>query len=226
MQDPEEALYPGMPTSALANVVVDAVVPSTLVAQTLSAMVVGEYPPPRTAAPPQQAVPAGGRADPTSHEGLTTICPECGGVLREREEAGVMHWECRVGHRYSPESLVNAQAETVESALWAAVRGLEDHGALLERTAARLESNGQSVSARVMFSRATDISVQANAVRDALGDLHPAGASAPMDVDPGGSAPVDMAAPPAAEPSAAEPPPAEPSAAEPPSTGNAGANAP
>jgi two-component system chemotaxis response regulator CheB len=196
VQDPEEALYPGMPASALANVVVDAVVPSTLVAETVAAMVAGEHPPPRTATRPLAG------ADSPSSERMTTICPECGGVLREREEAGVTHWECRVGHRYSPESLVNAQAETVESALWAAVRGLEDHGALLHRTATRMESSGEAVSARAMFGRASEISEQAKAVREALGDLRPAESvtradpapvapAAAVDTEPANAAPAD-----------------------------------
>jgi two-component system chemotaxis response regulator CheB len=46
VQDPSEALYAGMPTSALAHVAVDAVVPSTLVAETIEAMVRGSDPPP------------------------------------------------------------------------------------------------------------------------------------------------------------------------------------
>ena len=35
VQDPEEALYAGMPASALANVVADAIVPSALIASTI-----------------------------------------------------------------------------------------------------------------------------------------------------------------------------------------------
>jgi two-component system chemotaxis response regulator CheB len=44
VQDPDEAMYSGMPANALAHVAVDAVVPSALVAQTVSAMVRGEDP--------------------------------------------------------------------------------------------------------------------------------------------------------------------------------------
>lgn len=46
VQDPAEALYAGMPTTALARVTVDAIVPSDLVADTIAAMVKGDDPPP------------------------------------------------------------------------------------------------------------------------------------------------------------------------------------
>lgn len=45
VQDPKEAMYSGMPASAIANVAVDAIVPSELVASTIAAMVRGEAPP-------------------------------------------------------------------------------------------------------------------------------------------------------------------------------------
>lgn len=49
VQDPKEALYAGMPTSALAHVAVDAVVPSARVAETIEAMVSGSFQPQPTA---------------------------------------------------------------------------------------------------------------------------------------------------------------------------------
>jgi two-component system chemotaxis response regulator CheB len=45
VQDPDEAMYRGMPASAIAHVAVDAVVASDLVASTIAAMVKGEDPP-------------------------------------------------------------------------------------------------------------------------------------------------------------------------------------
>jgi two-component system chemotaxis response regulator CheB len=162
VQDPQEALYGGMPASALANVRVDAVVPSEQIAETVAAMVRGQDLPPGVG-------PHGPETDPPPEgEDLPTICPECGGVLTERSEAGMTQWECRVGHRYSPTSLVDAQAHDVEAALWAAVRVLEDRHILLERMASQLEARGQERSARSFRRRARDASEQAQLVRDAL----------------------------------------------------------
>jgi two-component system chemotaxis response regulator CheB len=161
VQDPEEALYGGMPASAIASVDVDAIVPSQLVARTVAAMVSGEQLPP--GADPRDVVD-----DPPDGEGVATICPECGGVLHERFEAGVMRWECRVGHRYSQNSLIDAQGKAVEAALWAAIRALEDRRILLDRMADQLVARAQADAAKSLRRRVNDAHEQADLVRDAL----------------------------------------------------------
>jgi two-component system chemotaxis response regulator CheB len=161
VQDPAEAAYAGMPTTALAHVAVDAVVPSELVADTIVAMVKGEDPPPA-------ATPDDPRVDPTAGEPGVTVCPECGGVLSERVEAGVRVWECRVGHRYSPEGLVDAQAVSIEAAMWMAIRALEDRARLLEEMADHSEARGMMRSTKSFRQRAEAALEQARTVRKAL----------------------------------------------------------
>jgi len=160
VQDPRDAMYADMPASAIANVSVDAIVPSALVASTIAAMVKGEDPPPEARA---------GDLDPDPPEGeqVSAVCPECGGVLTERTEAGVLQWQCRVGHRYSPETLIDAQADDVEGALWAAIRALSDRAALLERMAGQAEHRGQRRSARRYRRQSESASEQAEIVRQA-----------------------------------------------------------
>ncbi len=164
VQDPEEAMYSGMPASAIANVSVDAIVKSDRVASTIAAMVKGEDPspgassePPDPDPPPAEPSPPPAKPNspgagsspsralrgPLEGEPVSAICPECGGVLSERPAAGVLQWECRVGHRYSRDTLLEAQADSVESALWAAVRALNDRAILLGRMAEEAEKRGQ-----------------------------------------------------------------------------------
>ena len=161
VQDPKEAMYAGMPAAAIANVAVDAIVPSELVASTIAAMVKGEDPP----GGPASEDP---KPDPPSGEQVNAVCPECGGVLTERREAGVLQWECLVGHRYSPDTLIDAQAESVEGALWAALRALADRGALLGRMAQQAEERGQHRSARRFRRQSQSAVEQADIVRQAL----------------------------------------------------------
>jgi two-component system chemotaxis response regulator CheB len=161
VQDPAEALYDGMPAAAIAHVAIDAVVPSDRVADTIAAMVNGEDPPPGT----RTSQPELGHS--VDDPGIT-VCPECGGVLSERLESGMGVWECRVGHRYSPESLTDAQADSIEAALWAAIRALEDRSRLLERMAGQFDSSGQLRSARSFRRRASSAREEAHIVRQAL----------------------------------------------------------
>ncbi|MDA0632367.1 hypothetical protein OUY22_02990 [Nonomuraea sp. MCN248] len=63
-------------------------------------------------------------------DGLTGLsCPECGGPLYETAGRHI----CRVGHSWSEESLVDAQADAMERALWAAVHRLEERVRILDR---------------------------------------------------------------------------------------------
>ena len=161
VQDPKEAMYAGMPASAIAHVAVDAIVPSELVASTIAAMVKGEDPPPGEGSDDPDP-------DPPDGEPVNAVCPECGGVLTERAEAGVLQWECRVGHRYSPDTLIDAQADSVEGALWAAPRALADRAALLGRMAQQAEMRGQHWSARRFRRQSQSASDQTEIVRQAL----------------------------------------------------------
>lgn len=187
VQDPTDATYAGMPASAIANVAVDAIVPAALVGSTIAAMVNGEDLPPsargRDPEPELEPDPVGDPvgnpgADPggdtprgpdlSEGEQVAAVCPECGGVLTERAEVGVLQWECRVGHRYSPDTLLDAQADDVEGAMWAAIRVLADRAALLRRMAQQAERRSQPRSALRFRRQAQSASEQAELVRQAL----------------------------------------------------------
>lgn len=161
VQDPEDALYGAMPANALAHVAADAVVPTALIAQTVSAIVRGQDPPPGRDRVQYAADRSGGTA-------LTSVCPECGGVLTEHQRAGVPQWQCHVGHRYSPSSLADAQGVRVEQALWTAVRMLRDRSALLNRMADHAETRGQDRSARRFRRQAENAGDEADIVLRAL----------------------------------------------------------
>jgi two-component system chemotaxis response regulator CheB len=161
VQDPDEALYPGMPASAIATVAVDSVVSSDKIAEAIAEMVKSEDPPPPEPTDPEDWV---------QEEDAAMSCPECGGVLAAEREAGIEQWRCQVGHRYSQESLAEAQATSVEAALWVAIRALRERGDLLERLAGQCEARGQRRSARSFRNKAGDAREQADQVRIALTD--------------------------------------------------------
>jgi two-component system, chemotaxis family, protein-glutamate methylesterase/glutaminase len=159
VQDPEDALYPGMPSNAIAHVAVDAVAPAALVADAVTALVRG------TRLPDDVRASAPTFATPSQEERLTLVCPECGGVLSERREEGVLQWRCHVGHLYSFDSLAEAQGGAVEAALWTALRSLEDRAALMRRLAEHSERHGRPRSSEMFGHQAEHAQRQADLVR-------------------------------------------------------------
>jgi two-component system, chemotaxis family, protein-glutamate methylesterase/glutaminase len=169
VQDPEEALYSGMPTNAIEHVDVDAVLPLAHMAGWLAEHH-SHGPPPEGGArqmpnphPPDVGDPP--REDAT---GTRFTCPDCGGVLFEQSEAGLTRFRCSVGHVFSIESLADGQAQQLEGALWTAVRALEDRGELLRQLATRAHVAGNHRSAGAFATQADDADARAGLVRDAI----------------------------------------------------------
>ena len=75
----------------------------------------------------------GTNRDALAFSGLT--CPECRGPLWHSEGGKSKQFQCRVGHRYSFDSLVEQHAVTTERTLWAAVLALEEAGILARQAA-------------------------------------------------------------------------------------------
>jgi two-component system, chemotaxis family, protein-glutamate methylesterase/glutaminase len=145
VQDPADALYPGMPISALDRDPSARAVPIHALAHTICTAV--DEPLVAEEMPQENLAIDAGKSDPDSDERsdddpragvLTSItCPECGGALWEHDDEGVLRFKCHVGHAYSAESLEVAQSQSLEGALWAALRSLQERADLFRRLARR-----------------------------------------------------------------------------------------
>ena len=103
-----------------------------------------------------------------SATGQTYDCPECGGVLEECKETGMLRFRCRVGHIYSPESLLADQTEAVEKALWAAIRSMEEQAEFSERLANTSRERKRPSLARRFTEKAGVSRENASILRDLL----------------------------------------------------------
>lgn len=157
VQDPADALYPGMPQSAIENAEVDHVAPITEIGALLGRLV-------RDASPkPKRTEESRARTHDLrletnmaqlEHDALHDddrpgspspySCPDCGGVLWEIEEGEYVRFRCRVGHAYSPETMLGAQDDVLEEALWSAVKTLEESARLSHRLAVSERQRGNS----------------------------------------------------------------------------------
>jgi two-component system chemotaxis response regulator CheB len=167
VQDPADALFPGMPTSALGSVPRARVVPLDGVAALVSELVRTPAPASVPLAPELQALERGeialsrGRsAGPhtEAHPGTPSAwsCPDCSGVLWELQDGPLLRFRCRTGHAWSVESLVEEQDSGVDTALWIALRALEERYALAVRVSERAERAGRTWSAQHFRARAEE----------------------------------------------------------------------
>ena len=175
VQDPDEADYPSMPESAIANVNVDHVLPLGDIGPLLD----------RLAREPRPAIQAdcgnveeepydmgandndiGGPGPNGEPSGFT--CPDCGGALYERPGEQLLHFRCRTGHAFSPESLLAKQSDTLDAALWAALRSLEENAAMARRMEKRAREHGNEMSRRRYERRAHEAEKHAKLLRSML----------------------------------------------------------
>ena len=140
-QDPQDAPVPDMPLAAIRNVAIDHVAPASEIPEILSRVVGASF----DVAPPRDLPPAE-EIENARTEGLRSgvpgalapcTCPECGGALWEVPGRGVDHYRCHAGHAMGTQSLLTMKSERLESALWTALRALEEDAALRRRLADR-----------------------------------------------------------------------------------------
>ena len=176
VQEPGDALYPGMPDSALEHVRVDHVVPTADMGALL-ARITAEPAPEAPETPDNMEVEVeveGFSLDaiegerPGRPSGFS--CPDCNGVLWEIQDGQLQRFRCRVGHAWSPESLLTQQSEALEAALWIALRSLEERAALARRLAEPARRRGHAITARRFEEQANEAQQAARLVRDLLLD--------------------------------------------------------
>jgi two-component system chemotaxis response regulator CheB len=97
-------------------------------------------------------------------------CPECGGTLFTVAGGEEPRFRCRVGHGFSARSLLVQQADSIEAALWSALRGLEEHASLARRMANRAGQRGNRHTASRYTEQAVDAEHHASVIRLALSD--------------------------------------------------------
>ena len=176
VQDPEDALFASMPRCAIEGVRVDTVAPLAEIGPILDRMA-------RLPAPAESKAPVTpGLEDEvrvaefdikqleTRREGKPSsyACPDCHGVLWEVEEDGLLRFRCRVGHAFSPESLLATQSDALEDALWTALRALEESAALAERLSERAGGRGHGLAADRFAQQAADAHQRSTIIREAL----------------------------------------------------------
>jgi len=179
VQRPDEALFPGMPQSAVAGDHPDWVVSVAEMGPLLAKLASNEVPHEEGSAgtpddldaelqwaDPDLACPAPANPPLGHPSGFT--CPECHGGLWEIDDGHFPRYRCRVGHGFSADSLLASQRVDVEAVLWTAYRALEERAALCRRLADRAKERQAAITAEYFRAEAAEVARQAETLRALL----------------------------------------------------------
>ncbi|MDR0184226.1 chemotaxis protein CheB [Lysobacter arvi] len=139
VQDPDDADEPSMPSSALRFVAADRIATSAELAGILQELarqpiVVREQVPEIIRCEHELTIDRRNAMQKLDQIGTRSdiVCPECGGVLWEIDDARPKRFRCHTGHAFSLAALDETQASHADAAIWAALKALhERHRVLL-----------------------------------------------------------------------------------------------
>jgi two-component system, chemotaxis family, protein-glutamate methylesterase/glutaminase len=179
VQDPGDAAYASMPRCAVATTQHAAIRPAGKIAGLLTRLTrekvevrVGE-PPADLEEEVRGLLAVDLQIDPPPRDYSGFTCPECGGPLYHAREHAADSYDCLVGHRWSPESLLEEQTGNVERAMWLAVRSLDERRRLTGRLAESARARGHPISAARFGAASEEAGLAADVIRNATGKMNP-----------------------------------------------------
>ncbi len=175
VQNPADALHASMPQSAIENVKVDHVVTLRELPRKLSELLSTEAPGLEEPSSEVEVLDMENRIsemdgktmqqDARPGQPSAFSCPDCGGVLWEIHESDYVRFRCRVGHAFSPESMLASQGDVLEQALWAALKTLEETARLSRRLANTERQRGHTWMAARFDEREKEARERADTIR-------------------------------------------------------------
>lgn len=180
VQDPETAVAPEMPRSAIQYCGVDRVLPIHEIANEMWRLSETE---PGPSYEPSEAVleelkfATSVKSDIAAEQRLGTLspfmCPDCNGQMWRLDKSPQPRFRCHVGHAHSLQSLQTSHDDVIERQGWSLMRTLRERERLLNEMADHEDMAERREAANDFRERANQCGEQADAVREALqlGDL-------------------------------------------------------
>jgi two-component system chemotaxis response regulator CheB len=177
VQDPNEALCPSMPRSALQKVQIDYCLPVAEIGHSLAHLVTepiaekGERPVPEEMKIETKIA----REDNALEAGVmrlgvpsTFSCPECHGVLLQLKNEGILRFRCHTGHAYSVNTLLSEISEKVEDELWSVIRAMDETLMLMRHIGQHLRDQNDPEAAELFLQKARETEQRTQLVRQAV----------------------------------------------------------
>ncbi len=175
VQSPEDATVPGMPLSALRLVDVDRCVDAVDMAATLSELV--HKPAGLTPEIPfnvrlEAAIAAEEATGMSAEDKLGRpshfTCPECHGTLWELDDERMLRYRCHVGHAFTGDAMLAAQAGEAEQLLWSLLRSHRERAALARSLAKKEREQNRHSLADDLMARAESYQEDADLVEQLI----------------------------------------------------------
>jgi two-component system, chemotaxis family, protein-glutamate methylesterase/glutaminase len=175
VQDPQEAMYPSMPQSAMENVAVDYCLPIHEIAATLATLSTQPVTGGAAVSEPLEIETRIALEDNALEAGVMKLgtpspftCPECHGTLLQIQDGQIIRFRCHTGHAYSLNSLLEDVTEAVEQNLWNTVRVMDEHLLLLQRIREHVRERDDTTTAARIGRHMHAIRERTQLVRKAL----------------------------------------------------------
>jgi len=179
VQHPLDAVEASMPQNAINHVDVDHILPASKIAAVLEELARQEVSNPAKFYVPEEMMKELKieeldvrtlNDDNRYGEPSAFSCPECGGVLWEIQDGELTRFRCRVGHAFSPEGMQAEQNLALETALWTAIKTLEESATLLRRLARQARERGMNSLVARYEARISHAEEQASLIRKVILD--------------------------------------------------------
>jgi two-component system, chemotaxis family, protein-glutamate methylesterase/glutaminase len=180
-QSLDDALFPALPAKAHAAGVLDRQVAAVEIGEMLRQLSQGEIKEPKMEPDARMELenriamtPRFSTKFDTQELGPASgyTCPDCNGSL---VSIGEGHFRCRVGHAWTPDSLLAARDNEVEGALWVALRSLQEKAKLARQLA-------NSLGHGPLFRHYTALAEETEGALYVLGDRLSASGPRPSEV--------------------------------------------
>jgi two-component system chemotaxis response regulator CheB len=175
VQDPKDAAFPEMPTTALNRAKPDHVVRLEEMPRLLESLVhqpTGEaHPLPRSIKYEVEVARTGrGSMENMDSIGRRSVlaCPDCGGVMWEIDEEGLLRYRCHVGHTYTAELMSVALDESLRRALASALRALEERVALARKLYRQAVDGGHRLLAETWAEKTSEFEHEMDVIRGSI----------------------------------------------------------
>jgi two-component system chemotaxis response regulator CheB len=175
VQDPSDAAYAEMPTTALIRSQPDHVVGLAGMPALFEKLVrqpAGQAVPVASNLIYEVNIASGGRGSMSEMDRIgrrsVFTCPDCHGVMWEINEGKLVRYRCHVGHAYLAEVMSLALDENLKQAFGTALRALEERVALAGKLQEQASTSGLIRTAESWAAKALEFEAEAKIIRDSI----------------------------------------------------------